>query len=557
VNGRSGAWLRTFGARQSSNRTVPQPDARARDRLSHATAAVAAWRRRISADTLLIAVIALGKLALNVAFAGRYGYFRDELYYLACTDHLAWGYVDHPPLSIALLAVTRGLLGDSLYAIRFPAALAGAATVVLTGLMARKLRGGRFAQLLAAGAAALSPVVLGNAGRYFSMNAFDLLFWAAAAYVLLAIVLDGDSRLWLPFGVVAGLGVMNKYSMLFFGAGTVAGLLLTRQRRDLARPWIWAGGAIAALIVLPHVLWEARLGFPTAEFIHNATALKNVAVSPPEFLAGQVMETGLGQTILWVAGIGFFVAGRITSRLRVFAWMYPVVLAIMLAGRSKPYYLTPIYFPYLAAGAVVVEAIGHRPKLAWIRPAVAAAVVVLSAIALPFAVPVLPVDAFVRYEHALGQMPKPEEHEPLGDLPQYYADMFGWEQMVARVAAVYRSLSPDEQRHAVIFARNYGEAGALDFFGRRYGLPRAVCAHNSYWYWGTGVEPMRVAIVFGADRDVAASLANLKSYFDTVTLATTTQCGHCMPYENHRAIALCRGPHFTFREIWAEERTFI
>ncbi|MGE5243582.1 MAG: glycosyltransferase family 39 protein [Betaproteobacteria bacterium] len=510
-----------------------------------------------STDTLLVAAVAVAKLALNLAFAGRYGYFRDELYYIACADHLAWGYVDHPPLSIAILALTRRLLGDSLYAIRFPAALAGAATVVLTGLMARKVGGGRFAQLLAATAAALSPAVLGNAGRYFSMNAFDLLFWAAAAYLLLAIVLDGNDRLWVLFGVVAGLGVMNKYSMLFFGAGVVVGLVLTEQRRDFARPWIWVGGALAALIVVPHVAWEVRHGFPSLVFIHNASTLKNVAMSPVEFMAGQAMETGLGQTVLWVAGLAFFAIGSITKRLRVFAWAYVAVLIVMLVGRSKPYYLTPIYFPYLAAGAVAVETLGQRANMAWIRLAAAAAVIVFGIIALPFAVPVLPVDDFIGYERALGQMPKPEEREPLADLPQYYADMFGWERMVAKVAAVYRSLTPEEQRHTVIYARNYGEAAALDFFGRRYGLPKAVCAHNSYWYWGTGVEPMRVAIVFGAHRDVNASLADLRRYFDTATLAATTGCEHCMPYESHRAIVLCRGPHFTFRDIWSKERMFI
>lgn len=501
--------------------------------------------------------IAAGKLALNMAVAGRYGYFRDELYYIACTDHLAWGYVDHPPLSIAILWVTRRLFGDSLYAIRFPAALAGAITVVLAALMARTLGGGRFAQLLAATAAALSPVVLGNAGRYFSMNAFDLLFWAAASYVLLLILLDGREKLWILFGAIAGLGTLNKYSMLFLGAGVVVGLVTTERRRDLLRPWIWIGGAIAAVIVAPHVVWEARNGFPSREFIHNASTLKNVALSPAAFFWGQVMETGFGQTLLWIAGLWLFATGRLAKSLRLFAWLYLVVLGVMLATNAKPYYLTPIYFPYLAGGAVAIELAARRGGFGWTKAVAAAAVVVCSLIALPFAIPVLPVDRFIRYEHALGMTPTPEEHAALADLPQYYADMFGWEAMVGRIATVYRSLTPDEQRHCVIYARNYGEAAAIDFFGRRYGLPHAVCAHNSYWYWGTGVEPMRVAIVFGAYRDIDASLNDLRPYFDSIALATTTACTFCMPYENRRAIVLCRGPHFAFRDIWASERQFI
>jgi 4-amino-4-deoxy-L-arabinose transferase-like glycosyltransferase len=511
--------------------------------------------------TALVAIlcIALAKLALNLGFAGRYGYFRDELYYIACSNHLAWGYVDQPPLSILILKATLWLLGDSLYAIRFPAALAGSACVVLTGLIARKLGGGRFAQVLAALAAALSPVVLANAARYFTMNAFDLLFWALGSYVLLSIILDHNERLWVVYGLVAGLGVMNKYSVLFFGLGTVAGVLLTAQRRSLLRPWIWIGGALAAIIVLPHALWEIRLGFPSSEFIHNASTLKNAPVTAVDFFVSQAFMTGFGQTLLWIAGLGFFFLGARARSLRMFAWLYPIVAVVMFAGHSKPYYLTPIYFPYLAAGAVVFEGFARRPRLAWFGHAVVALVVVLSLLMLPFAVPVLPVDSFIRYEKALGRSPKSEERQPLSDLPQSYADMFGWEDMVARVAEVYRSLTPEEQKHCVIFARNYGEAGAIDFFGRHYGLPHAISPHNSYWYWGTGDDAMQVAIVFGQTASLEENLADLQGpgRFEMARLATTTECRHCMPYENHRMIFLCRGPRFTFAQIWPREKEFI
>src|SRR5882672_6959608 len=334
-------------------------------------------RRSVHPDTLFIVAVALAKLALNVAFHGRYGYFRDELYYIACSDHLDWGYVDQPPFSIGILAITRKLLGDSLYAIRFRAALAGAATVVLTGLMARKLGGGRFAPVLAATAAALSPVVLGNGARYFSMNAFDLMFWALGAYVLMSIIVDGKEKLWLLYGVVTGLGVMNKYSVLFFGLGTVAGVLLTAQRRDLTRRWIWLGGLIAVAIVLPHAVWEFRHGFPTREFIHNASVLKNAPMSVRDFAIGQAMDTGLGQTLVWLMGLGFFFWPGTTKPLRAFGWMYLVVAAVMVAGHSKAYYLTPIYFPFIAAGALVAERLAARPGLAWSKWAVTAAVVVL------------------------------------------------------------------------------------------------------------------------------------------------------------------------------------
>jgi hypothetical protein len=508
---------------------------------------------------VLVLSIALAKLALNVAFHGHYGYFRDELYYIACSDHLDWGYVDQPPLSIAILALARWLLGDSLYAIRFPAALAGTATVVLAGLMARKLGGGRFAQTLAALTVAFSPVVLGNAGRYFSMNAFDLLLWASGAYVLLTIIVDGKEKRWILYGLIAGLGLMNKYSMLFFGLGTLAGVLLTKQRRDLARPWIWLGAALAALIVLPHLVWEIRHDFPSFEFIRNASEFKNAPLSVGGFLVDQAMMTGLGATLVWVLGLGLFLFHKSPTSLRVFAWMYPVVAIIMMLGNSKSYYLTPIYFPYLAAGAVVIERIARRPLLGWLRHAVVAVVVLVGVVSIPFAIPALPVDDFIRYRQALGQTPKAEERQELGDLPQYYADMFGWEEMVAQVAEVYERFTPDEQRHCVIYARNYGEAAAIDFFGKRLGLPRAISPHNSYWFWGPGPDTMRVAIIFGDSETLEENLADLEGpgRFDEVTLAATTRCRHCMPFENNRMIFLCRGPHFTMREIWAGERDFI
>lgn len=531
--------------------------------------------RSESAKTnLVVAVIALARLALTVAFHGRYGYFRDELYYIACSDHLAWGYVDHPPLSIAILALVRRLFGDSLHAIRFPAALAGAVLVVLTALMARRLGGGRFAQVTAALAAALSPVVLGNAGRYFSMNAFDLLLWACGAYVLILILKEGRERLWILYGVIAGLGLLNKYSMLFFGFGTLAGLLVTARRRDLLRPWIWAGGLAAALLVLPHALWEVRLGFPSAEFMRNASTQKNAPITAGEFLLAQPDEVGFGQALLCLLGLGFFlvpppegrgrppVDGRGRTRanaLVAFAVMYPVVAAVMIAGNAKAYYLTPIYFPYMAAGACAIEEVGRRRLLAWTKPLVAAAVVVFGFVAMPFAIPVLEVDDFIRYQRALGQTPRAEERSALAELPQYYADMFGWEEMVAKVAAVHETLSPEERRHTAIYARNYGEAGAVNFFGPRLGLPRAVSGHNNYWYWGPPPEDTQVLLVFGSSNVVEEALADLRSpdRCGEATLGTVTACTHCMPYENGRPILVCRDLKFSPREIWPGQKRFI
>jgi len=516
-------------------------------------------RRLLRPDNLTLLAIAAGKVALHLPFLTRYGYFRDELYYIACSHHLAWGYVDQPPLSIAILALVRAVAGDSMVAIRLPAVLAGAAAVVLTGLVARRLGGGRFAQALAALAVALEPVVLGNAGRSFSMNAFDLLFWAWGAYLLVEILEGERPGLWPLFGAVAGLGLLNKYSMLFFGFGAVVGLAATRARRELARRELWLGGAIAIALFAPHLVWQATHGWPSLEFMRAASQEKNVAVPPLEFFVRQLHETGFAQSALWLGGLAWFAVSPAARRLRALAWIYPVVFAVMATQGAKPYYLTPIYFPYLAAGAVALEGVTATSWRRALRPAFAVALVALSALAVPFAIPALPVDGFIAYAQALGMAPRADEHQALGQLPQYYADQFGWRELAAQVVSIYRGLGPDEREHAAIYVRNYGEAAAIDFFGRDAGLPPVLCAHNSYWFWGPGAEEARVAIVVGISRDVEASRADLEApgRCGRVELAGVTDCAHCMPYERGRPLFVCRDLGFTFQEIWEHEREFI
>jgi hypothetical protein len=508
---------------------------------------------------LAVAAIALGKLLLNMAFAGRYGYFRDELYYIACSDHLAWGYVDHPPLCAFILALTRAILGDSLPAIRFPAALTGSAVVMLAGMMAHRLGGRRFAQLLAALAMAISPVLLGNAGRSYSMNAFDLLFWALAAYIVLVILQENRPELWPWFGVVAGLGLLNKYSMGFFVFGVTAGLLLTRQRRHLFTRRFWLGALIALLIFLPHILWQVGRDFPSLEFMRRAAGEKNVSLALGEFLFGQFMQSGLAQSLMWLAGLVLFFISKKYESLRPFGWLYLIVFTIMVMTHAKVYYLTPIYTLYIAAGAVWLSTFSSARARALLRPALVIILLLLSLTALPFAVPVLKVESFIAYSQRLGMTPKPEEHHQLAELPQYYADMFGWEEMVGQVADIYHRLTPEEKAGCVIYVRNYGEAAAIDFFGRKHGLPLALCGHSNYWYWKPAKVDFTVAIIFGGERTLEANLADLEGSgrFQQVELAATTNNRYAMPFENNRQIFLCRGPQFSFEQIWPGEKNFI
>ena len=228
---------------------------------------------RLAIGTL--GLLAAAKLLVHLAAISRYGYFRDELYYLACADHLGWGYVEHPPLSIAVLAAVRAVLGDSLVALRIVPVLAGMVIIFLVGALTRRLGGGRFAQGLAGLCALAAPVFLGQ-DRYYSMNAFDLLFWTLAAWALVRALEGGAPRHWIALGGVLGLGLLNKISLLWFGGGLFVGLLLTPHRRVLRTGWPWVAGGIASLLFLPYLIWQMQHGWPVREFMHNATSRKGV-----------------------------------------------------------------------------------------------------------------------------------------------------------------------------------------------------------------------------------------------------------------------------------------
>jgi len=500
--------------------------------------------------------IAGAAILLTAAFHGRYGYFRDELYYIACSNHLAFGYVDQPPLSIALLALWRVIAGDSLQAIRLISSLALGGTVILTALTARRMGGGPFALGLSAFAVVASHEILAG-GSLFTMNPIDVLFWIAALYLVVRI-LSGDSpRLWIVLGVTAGLGMLNKYSVGFLCAGVAGGFLLTRARRLLLRPEPWIGLLACVLVFLPHVIWEIAHGLPTLEFMHNASQMKNAPMSPWDFIAGQFREMNYLNAPLWLLGLWYFIAHPEGKTYRPVAWMYAIVLAIMIAGNGKLYYMEASYPVLLAGGAVALERLTVRKPWRLVRGVYPVLTGIMALVVLPLVLPVLPVDEFIAYEHALGLAPKADERTAVGDLPQVYADQFGWEEFVAHVARIYGTLSADEQKQCVIFVRNYGEAGAIDFFGRRYGLPPALCAHNSYWMWGPGERTGNIAIIVGHDRALDDNLRDLRRRYQSVEPVGATSCAHCMPYENGRLLFLCRGMNTSFQALWPAERFYI
>jgi hypothetical protein len=501
--------------------------------------------------TISKAVWAIAALALVlfVLTARGYGYFRDELYYLACGEHLEFGYVDHPPLIGVVAAGVRAVLGGSLIAIRLLPALAAAATIVLTGAMARALGGGFFAQLLAALATLLCPVYL-SLFSYLSMNAFDVLLWAAALLVLARLLRGGDPRLWLAFGVLAGIGLQNKISVLFLGFGLTAGLVLSRRWEAFRSRYLWIGGGLAALIFLPHLLWQVTHGWPTLEFMENARRFKMNPLPPAAFLREQVLYAGPVALPLWLSGLAFLLLGAPGRACRTLGWAFVAILALMIATHAKPYYLGPAYTILFAAGGVILER-WTSDRARALRPAFLATLVAGGAMTAPLAKPLLPKETFIRYSGWLGIQAAQDERGERGRLPQFYADMIGWQELAETVAAVHRALPEGERSLACIFGQNYGQAGAIDLFGPALGLPKAISAHNSYYLWGPRDCTGAVVIVIGDDRET------LGEVFESVERAATYTCSDCMPYENDKPIWVARGLRRPLVDLWPSIKNFI
>ncbi len=498
--------------------------------------------RRLTSGTAIVLTIATGKLIFHLLTAARYGIFRDEMYYLACAEHLAWGYVDQPPLIVGIAWIARHAFGDSLLGLRLLPAIAGALLVWLAGMLAREMGGGRFAQALAALAVAVTPIYL-VLHHWLTMNAFEPLIWMACAWCILRAVNTGDARYWLGFGVLTGIGLETKYSIGLFVIGVVVGLLLTPHRRFLFTRWFWFGAAAALAIFLPNLIWLATHHFPFLELMRNVrTSGRDVVRAPLAFIGDQAFIMNPVSFPLWAGGLGWLLWSTKGRRYAVIGWTFAAVLILLIALKGKNYYAVPVYPMMFAAGAVAFEQI-TAARAAWTRWTYAALLFAAAAIIAPTVSPILPPEAFLRYEKAIGLEPVQIEHQPTGPLPQYFADEFGWEDMTREVARVYYSLPPEDRARTAIFANNYGEAGAIDFYGPRYGLPKAICGHQNYWFWGPRDYTGDIVIVLGS------SGRGDREHFESVQAAGRVTNPYSIRYE-HFTIFLCRGLKTTLRDAW-------
>jgi hypothetical protein len=472
--------------------------------------------------------------AFHVPAINRYGYFRDELYYLACAARLDWGYVDHPPLSVAVLRSVTDLFGDDLWAVRMGAVLSGAGTIVLAAMIARELGGGKRAQALAMLVVLAAPVFR-VVGHLYSMNGPDTLIWSVAAWVVARASRVGWSPgLWLGLGAVIGVGLMNKLSVLWLAAGVLAAVLLTSWRRELRTAWPYVAVVVAVLIVSPWLWWQIVHGWPTLEFVRNANERKLAPIPPWQFVGTQLVVMNPVAAPLWLAGV--VVAWR---RWRPLAIVFLVVVFILMAnGRSRENYLAPAYAFVLAAGAVgAAEWWDRRPRIA---AAYACALGISGALLAYLALPLAPIE---RLTALLGALPAPPAAERGPKSPiQGFADMFGWSEMASRVSQAVDSLPPVDRGRAYVFGSNYGQASALWFFG----VDRVIGTHNAWWTWGPGRWDGSVLVGVGTLPDEAL--------FDRLEVVDRLSHPLAAPEEATAPIWIARGLRVPVAEFWARTR---
>ncbi len=482
-----------------------------------------------------------------------FGIFRDELYYLVCGHRLAAGYVDQPPLVAFQARVSELLFGyHHLVAFRMLPYLAGALTVMLTGLIAHALGGTRRAAALAM-LLVLSVPVLVATQSFLSMNAWDPVFWMAMVLAVLHLLAVPEATgWWLLLGAGAGLGLENKASAMFLIAALLLALAATPARHLFRRRGFLLAVGVTVLLALPNLWWQVVHDYPTWQWLQAVQhSDKDVLLSPPQFALAQVLMLSPFQIIVWLPGVLWLLFSRVARPWRAAGALYVFFIAIMLALHAKDYYLAPVYPLYFAAGAVFWTEWAGRS--AGRRRAITAGAVLLTllfGISAPFAVPILNPAQYARFSRLTHFAPMESEQHGASPLPEFYADQLGWQQLTDNVARVYRALPPDQQRATGIFAGNYGQASALNILGRPMGLPVAISGHQNYWMWGphgyTGKEMIVVT---------EKPLAHMLKSYRTCVVEGRQTSPDTMPWEQV-SIYVCRDRFRSLASDWASLKLY-
>lgn len=467
---------------------------------------------------------AVGSVALLLLVAPRYGFHRDELYFIVAGRNLDWGYVDQPPFTPLVARAADLISGPSPLALRVLPAIAVGAIALMAAFMAKRLGGRRAAQVYAATSVGFAGVVLGE-GHLLSTAIFDFALWTAGLLLLTHILGGGSPRLWLAVGAVVGVGLQNKHTMVFFAASVLIGILATKQRRVLASRWPWLGVGLAFLIASPNLVWQSQNGFPQLEM---AEALQARSEGPLAFLLFQPLLLSVVLAIPAAIGLWRLATHEVFERWRPLAIAYGVLFAAFLATGGKAYYIAPMYAVLLAAGSLWFDGLGRAAR--WSMAGLTGVGLVVGTL---IALPVSPVTSVSTFD-ATGEL----------------GETVGWPELIDQVTAVYESIPARERPDAVIITSSYGEAGAIDVLGAEQRLPPAVSGHNNYYLWG---PPARHGAIVGVGQ-VAGALDLVCPDYDQVDTISN-------PYgvENEEAglpIYLCLEPEGQLADIWEQVRHF-
>ena len=528
-------------------------------------------RNSLTSTTALLAYLGLADFVVHMLFAGNYGYFRDELYYIVSgTQHLSLGYVDFPPLIAWIAALLGAISKDSLVSIHVLPAFVESALVVLSGLIARELGGGRRAQLLAGVSTCLTLVFLAD-GSLFTPDFLDQFWWSLLAYFAIRTVRRKEPRTWFYAGIVIGVGILTKADMLFFAfALLVSFLAVPSSRKYLRSKWVAAGALVAFALALPILYWNLANGWPMLQFYLEFRGDVSGG-GPVVFFFSQVEEITFLNIPIFLMGLYFYLRSDAGRELRFLGLSYLILYAAMTLADMKPYYLLPIYPMLFAAGAIIIERssasrkgvsrwFGSRPYLAVLA--------ILALLLVPLTIPIFPPSILqTTYGSSTLSSSNGVASAETGPLPQTLGDRLGWETMVATLARVYANLTTSQKSQACIFTTDYGQASAVNFIGRSLGLPAAISGHNNYYIWGPGSCTGEVLITVGPSlsyfngsfTDFEKNYVNttLRQGFASVTYLTTITCEYCMNNENNVPVYLCTNPTFTSIEsIWAGVRHY-
>jgi len=504
----------------------------------------------------ILVVIKIFMHVFTILFGG-YGIFRDELYYLACANHLSFGYVDQPPFSIWVLSAVTQVFGDSWQMIRLVPALVGGASVYFLIKTVKRLDGKPLAYWIAGIAFICAPINIGYASIY-SMNSFDIFFWILSLYLLLATLKrPEDVKNWVILGVIVGLGLMNKISMAWFCIGTCLFMLVGPYRPLLKTKGPYVAVIISALMFAPFIIWNINHDMAHVEFASNASNHKYGSITRMDFISGQIMQE-LPFTLVLVIFSVYYLFSRRTSWLeKLPSFVFVATCFILLIkGHVKSEYMAAAYSLIIISGAIYVANSIQKRWHKIVLWTLLFAHILLGIVAFPLASPLLPEPTLVSYRKKLGVSEKNNEGNDEAELPQFYADMHGWEEFAKTVWEASKLLSEDEKRHTTVWVNNYGEAGALEYFSDKYKVPPVLSRHNNYYLWGLETirkNDFKIFIIIDGDLD------SHKNALKEVEQVGTFRCSYCMPYENNKPIFIGKYPkeNINLEELFTREKNYM